>query len=121
MQLFLDLLRDDGISYGRLKPVGKHPSAPGEMLTMWIKQSHWQWFGTIVGRQAGNNFLVELGAASARCLWSCDYELNYLGASFGIAIADPSVDDIETVLKEADRLMYVDKQLRRGQGDLRLA
>jgi predicted signal transduction protein with EAL and GGDEF domain len=46
--------------------------------------------------------------------------LNYLGASFGIAIADPSVDDIETVLKEADRLMYVDKQLRRGQSELRL-
>lgn len=49
-----------------------------------------------------------------------DCELNYLGASFGIAIADPSVDDSETVLKEADRLMYVDKQLRRGQSELRL-
>nr|MBL8454890.1 diguanylate cyclase [Zoogloeaceae bacterium] len=41
---------------------------------------------------------------------------NYSGASFGIASVDPSVSSPQAVLKEADRLMYADKQTRRALG-----
>jgi len=38
---------------------------------------------------------------------------HYAGASFGIVSADPSVSVLQAVLKEADQLMYADKQARR--------
>lgn len=38
----------------------------------------------------------------------------YPGASFGIVSVDPSVSSPQTVLKEADKRMYADKQARRG-------
>ncbi|HEY9269686.1 MULTISPECIES: GGDEF domain-containing protein [Achromobacter] len=38
---------------------------------------------------------------------------HYTGASFGIVSADPSVSVLQAVLKEADQLMYADKQVRR--------
>lgn len=38
---------------------------------------------------------------------------HYTGASFGIVSADPSVSTLPVVLKEADQLMYADKQARR--------
>ncbi len=40
---------------------------------------------------------------------------DYPGASLGIASADPSVSSLQTVLKEADQLMYADKQERRAR------
>nr|MCA1066950.1 putative diguanylate cyclase YeaP [Delftia acidovorans] len=38
----------------------------------------------------------------------------YPGASFGIVSVDPSVSSPQTVLKEADKRMYADKQARRA-------
>ncbi|ENO89867.1 GGDEF domain-containing protein [Thauera linaloolentis] len=43
----------------------------------------------------------------------CSFD--YLGASFGIVTLDPSVTSPQTALKDADRLMYADKQARRAQ------
>lgn len=42
-----------------------------------------------------------------------DCSFYYPGASFGIVSADPAVSALHTVLKEADQLMYADKQARR--------
>ncbi|NTE68181.1 diguanylate cyclase [Agrobacterium tumefaciens] len=41
----------------------------------------------------------------------CSFD--YPGASFGIVSVDPSVSSLQAVLKEADQLMYADKQARR--------
>lgn len=44
-------------------------------------------------------------------LAGCSFD--YPGASFGIVSVDPSVSSLQTALKEADWLMYADKQVRR--------
>lgn len=41
----------------------------------------------------------------------CSFD--YPGASFGVVSVDPSVSSLQTVLKEADWLMYADKMARR--------
>ncbi|HEY4254613.1 MAG TPA: diguanylate cyclase [Roseomonas sp.] len=45
-------------------------------------------------------------------LAGCSFD--YPGASFGIASVDPAVSSPQAVLKDADRLMYADKQARRA-------
>ncbi|WP_183003073.1 sensor domain-containing diguanylate cyclase [Achromobacter sp. UMC71] len=45
---------------------------------------------------------------------------HYPGASLGIVSVDPSVCSLQAALKEADRLMYADKQARRA-GEMRFA
>ncbi|WP_051661186.1 sensor domain-containing diguanylate cyclase [Bosea sp. 117] len=44
-----------------------------------------------------------------------DCSIDYPGASFGVVSVDPSLSSTESVLKEADLLMYADKQARRAQ------
>lgn len=46
-------------------------------------------------------------------LGECSFE--YRGASFGIVSVDPAVSSVQAALKEADRLMYADKQARRAR------
>jgi diguanylate cyclase (GGDEF)-like protein len=46
---------------------------------------------------------------------SDDYSFDYRGASFGIVSVDPAGSSLQAALKEADRLMYADKQARRTQ------
>ncbi|MGE8454709.1 MAG: diguanylate cyclase domain-containing protein [Pseudomonadales bacterium] len=41
--------------------------------------------------------------------------LDYRGASFGIVSVDPAVSSLQAALKEADQLMYADKQARRAR------
>jgi len=43
----------------------------------------------------------------------CSFD--YPGASFGIVSVDPSASSLQSVLKEADQLMYADKQARRAR------
>jgi len=40
---------------------------------------------------------------------------DYRGASFGIVSVDPAVSSLQAALKEADKLMYADKQARRAR------
>lgn len=42
----------------------------------------------------------------------CSFD--YSGGSFGIVSVDPSVSSLQAVLREADQLMYADKQARRA-------
>ncbi|KAG0752917.1 hypothetical protein G6F22_021670 [Rhizopus arrhizus] len=46
---------------------------------------------------------------------SDECSFDYRGASFGIVSVDPAVSSLQAALKEADRLMYADKQARRAQ------
>ena len=89
--------------------------------------------GEVLGRWGGDEFVVVgLGARSGPTtdaavetmrtrlapLLSGTYTLDdcsfhYPGASFGIVNADPSASALQAVLKEADQLMYADKQARR--------
>lgn len=46
---------------------------------------------------------------------SADCSFDYRGASFGIVSVDPAVSSLQAALKEADQLMYADKQARRAQ------
>ncbi|MFY0478535.1 sensor domain-containing diguanylate cyclase [Achromobacter marplatensis] len=46
-------------------------------------------------------------------LAECSFD--YRGASLGIVSVDPAVTSLQAALKEADRLMYADKQARRTQ------
>nr|WP_255469115.1 sensor domain-containing diguanylate cyclase [Achromobacter sp. UMC46] len=46
---------------------------------------------------------------------SAEYSFDYRGASFGIVSVDPAVSSLHAALKEADQLMYADKQVRRAQ------
>lgn len=43
---------------------------------------------------------------------SCNFE--YSGASLGVACVDPSVSSLKSALREADRLMYDNKKLRKN-------
>ncbi|WP_255032068.1 sensor domain-containing diguanylate cyclase [Bordetella genomosp. 1] len=43
-----------------------------------------------------------------------DCRFDYAGASLGIVSADPTTTSLDAALKEADRLMYADKQARRA-------
>ncbi|MGZ9896464.1 GGDEF domain-containing protein [Bordetella bronchiseptica] len=45
-----------------------------------------------------------------------DCGFDYPGASLGVVSVDPSESSVQAVLKEADRLMYADKQARRAAG-----
>lgn len=45
----------------------------------------------------------------------CSFD--YPGASFGIVGIDPAVSSLQAALREADRLMYADKQARRAEAD----
>ncbi|MBD9476514.1 diguanylate cyclase [Achromobacter sp. ACM01] len=89
--------------------------------------------GEVLGRWGGDEFVVVgLGARSGPTadavvetmrtrlapLLSGIYTLDdcsfhYAGASFGIVNADPSASALQAVLREADQLMYADKQARR--------
>ncbi|EFF75480.1 diguanylate cyclase (GGDEF) domain protein [Achromobacter piechaudii ATCC 43553] len=44
-----------------------------------------------------------------------DWRFDYRGASFGIVSVDPAVSSLQDALKQADQLMYADKQARRAQ------
>lgn len=44
-----------------------------------------------------------------------DCRFDYTGASLGIVAVDPAASSVEMALKEADRLMYADKQARRAR------
>lgn len=91
--------------------------------------------GDILGRWGGDEFVVVGLVASSSAndpdeiveamrkrlapLLSGTYtfdecSFHYQGASFGIVSADPAASSLETVLKDADQLMYADKQARRA-------
>ncbi len=44
------------------------------------------------------------------------HRFDYSGASFGIACVNPSASSPQAGLKDADQLMYADKQIRRARG-----
>lgn len=89
--------------------------------------------GEVLGRWGGDEFVVVgLGASSGPTTDAAvetmrtrlapllsgiytldDCSFHYPGASFGIVNADPSASVLQAVLKEADQLMYADKQARR--------
>lgn len=89
--------------------------------------------GEVLGRWGGDEFVVVgLGARSGPTTDAAvetmrtrlapllsgiytldDCSFHYPGASFGIVNADPSASVLQAVLKEADQLMYADKQARR--------
>lgn len=50
---------------------------------------------------------------------SAECSFDYRGASFGIVSVDPAVSSLQAALKEADQLMYADKQARRAQQTLK--
>jgi len=45
-----------------------------------------------------------------------DCSFDYPGASLGVVSVDPAASSVQAVLKDADRLMYADKQARRAAG-----
>ncbi|WP_437340694.1 sensor domain-containing diguanylate cyclase [Achromobacter deleyi] len=46
---------------------------------------------------------------------AAECSFHYRGASFGIVTVDPAVSSLQAALKQADQLMYADKQARRAQ------